>query len=72
MKRAGEAGIALRASRVEPLSKWPPASRHRDLSPIQDQGAALGFDAIAAISSGYRRGVVVLNFWANMVYGTAS
>ncbi|AWL67307.1 hypothetical protein DKC05_06325 [Serratia marcescens] len=32
MKRAGEAGIALRASRVEPLPKEPPASRHGDLS----------------------------------------
>ncbi|AWC78264.1 hypothetical protein AM377_00525 [Serratia marcescens] len=30
MKRAGEAGIALRASDVEPLSKWPPASRRGD------------------------------------------
>ncbi|UAN29720.1 hypothetical protein KGP23_02345 [Serratia ureilytica] len=32
IKRAGEAGIALRASRVEPLPKEPPAFRHGDLS----------------------------------------
>jgi len=39
---------------------------------IYHKGAALGFDAVAALSNVMEGGLVVLNFWANMVYGTAS
>jgi hypothetical protein len=54
MKRAGEAGIALRASGVKAISDQPPAARHGDLSQYSSINAVLEFDVIVALRDAYR------------------
>jgi hypothetical protein len=53
MKRAGEAGIVLRASGVKTISDWLSAARHGDLSQHPNIHVDLEYNAMATLSGAY-------------------